>query len=164
MTTPYLFRHPDSGIYYFRIAIPKALRTRLKQREWKKSLKTRDPREAQRTARRVTVQVDYLFSEFNKRAFRPTGYYMPRNQDDMARFDLTILAKVKNTKADQKTTRLYNEKGLYLRHRTCCSRPFRRPAWRPTPDQGTAFCSDNRPGSGRKDSQAAGWLIQFQSR
>jgi len=119
MTTPYLFRHPDSGIYYFRIAIPKALRTRLKQREWKKSLKTRDPREAQRTARRVTVQVDYLFSEFNKRAFRPTGYYMPRNQDDMARFDLTILAKVKNTKADQKTTPLYNEKGLYLRHRTC---------------------------------------------
>ena len=96
MTTPYLFRHPDSGIYYFRIAIPKALKARLKQREWKKSLKTRDPREAQRTARRVTVQVESLFSELNKRAIRPTGYYMPRNQDDMPRFDLTILGLKKH--------------------------------------------------------------------
>jgi len=91
MMTPYLFMHPDSGIYYFRIAIPKALKVRLNQREWKKSLKTRDPVEAKRTARLVTVQVEYLFNELNKRVHRPTGYYMPRNPDDMTRFDLTIL-------------------------------------------------------------------------
>ena len=96
MTTPHLFKHPNSGIYYFRIAIPKALRKRLKQREWKKSLKTREPREAQRTARRVTVQVEYLFSELNKHAIRPTGYYMPRNQDDMAGFDLFIARLMKH--------------------------------------------------------------------
>ena len=59
----YLQRHPQSGIYYFRIAIPKPLAAQLKQREWKKSLRTRDPQAAKRTARLLSLQAEYLFDQ-----------------------------------------------------------------------------------------------------
>ena len=73
--TQHLHKHPVSGIYYFRIAIPKALKQKVKQREWKKSLKTRDPIEAKRTARLVTLQVEYLFNEIAQ------GNRMPKKPD-----------------------------------------------------------------------------------
>ena len=38
--------HPESGIYYLRRKVPDELRSALGRREYKKSLKTRDPAEA----------------------------------------------------------------------------------------------------------------------
>lgn len=55
LTTAYLQRHP-SGIYYFRIAIPQTLKSLIKQRELKQSLRTRDPVIAQRTAQVLALE------------------------------------------------------------------------------------------------------------
>ncbi len=73
----YLHQHP-SGIYYFRIAIPQALKAVLKQREWKKSLRTRDPEQAKRSARVLALQVDYLLRklEGDCMAKKPIGFYL----------------------------------------------------------------------------------------
>ena len=60
-STAYLQRHP-SGIYYFRIAIPQALKSLLSQRELKTSLRTRDPVIAQRTAQVLALEAEHLFN------------------------------------------------------------------------------------------------------
>jgi hypothetical protein len=62
----YLQRHPHSGIFYFRIAIPKTLVPQLNQREWKRSLRTRDPQVAKRTARLLSLQAEYVFAQLER--------------------------------------------------------------------------------------------------
>ena len=62
----YLQRHPGSGIYYFRIAIPKSVASQLKQREWKRSLRTRDPQVAKRTARLLSLQAEFVFAQLER--------------------------------------------------------------------------------------------------
>ncbi len=47
-----LFKHPKTGIYYFRKAIPEKLRAAAGKREWKVSLGTRDSKEALQAVRR----------------------------------------------------------------------------------------------------------------
>lgn len=52
------WKHPDTGIYYFRKAVPLDLRPRLKKREEKRSLGTRDPDEARSLHMGVAAEVD----------------------------------------------------------------------------------------------------------
>ena len=61
LNTAYRQRHP-SGIYYFRIAIPQGLKSLLRQRELKQSLRTRDPVIAQRTAQVLALEAEHLFN------------------------------------------------------------------------------------------------------
>src|SRR5882724_6229516 len=57
----YLWRHPSSGIYWFRRGVPAELRQTIGKREVKKSLTTTDVREAKRRGMEVAAEVDRLF-------------------------------------------------------------------------------------------------------
>ena len=58
----YLQRHPKTGVYRFRRAVPPELRKVLNKTEIKKSLGTKDVREAKRLAMEMAAEVDRLFS------------------------------------------------------------------------------------------------------
>jgi integrase len=57
----YLWRHPDSGIYWFRRGVPVELRPGIGKREIKKSLGTTSLPEAKRRGMEVAAEVDRLF-------------------------------------------------------------------------------------------------------
>lgn len=52
------FRHPETGIYWFRKRVPDALRPVVGKREHKESLRTRDPTEAKEVHARVAAEVE----------------------------------------------------------------------------------------------------------
>ena len=52
------FKHPRSGVYYFRKAVPEELRPILKRVEVLRSLGTKDPAEARRLHAEVAAQVE----------------------------------------------------------------------------------------------------------
>jgi hypothetical protein len=54
----YLFRHPKTSVYYFRRAVPEELRDVIGRREWKKSLGTKDVREAKRLAHEAALECE----------------------------------------------------------------------------------------------------------
>ena len=55
---PQPFKHPKTGVYYFRKVIPVALRETIGKSEWRESLKTKDIREAKRFYPEVALKVD----------------------------------------------------------------------------------------------------------
>lgn len=55
---PQPFKHPKTGVYYFRKVIPVALRETIGKSEWRESLKTKDIREAKRLYPEVALKVD----------------------------------------------------------------------------------------------------------
>jgi integrase len=57
----YLWRHPTSGVYYFRRAVPDALRLALGKTIVKKSLATKNVTEAKRRAHPLAIQTDAEF-------------------------------------------------------------------------------------------------------
>ena len=59
---PHLFKHPKSGMFYFRRVVPPDLRERLGQREIRISLHTKDRSEAKRLLPETEVAVDAKFS------------------------------------------------------------------------------------------------------
>lgn len=52
------WKHPKSGVYWFRKAVPEDLRDLVGKREEKRSLQTRDPHEAKREHAKVLVEVE----------------------------------------------------------------------------------------------------------
>lgn len=54
--------HPQTGVFYFRKAVPEKLRPLLKKREEKVSLRTRDPELAKRLHARKSVEIDDLWA------------------------------------------------------------------------------------------------------
>lgn len=56
-----LQRHPKTQIYRYRRVVPRELRQVVGRREILRSLKTRDPAEAKRLAKKVGVEVDEMF-------------------------------------------------------------------------------------------------------
>lgn len=63
----YLQKHP-SGIFYFRMAIPDAFKPILQRREWKVSLKTRDPKQAKQAARFLALHAESLLRQLDVNA------------------------------------------------------------------------------------------------
>jgi hypothetical protein len=63
----HLQRHPSSGIFYFRIAIPAHLRDTLGKREIKKTLGTGLRAEAILKAQRLYLETQNLFQRMEKR-------------------------------------------------------------------------------------------------
>ena len=59
-----LFKHPKTGIYHFRKAIPEKLRATAGKREWKVSLGTRDSKEALQALRRENVTFVRMISQW----------------------------------------------------------------------------------------------------
>lgn len=52
------WKHPKTGVYYFRRAVPEDLRAILGKREEKRSLGTKDPREAKRLHGEIALEVE----------------------------------------------------------------------------------------------------------
>jgi integrase len=61
------FKHPDTGVYYFRRTVPDDLRAMVGKREEKVSLRTKDPDEARRLHAVEAVRVDKEWSAVRKR-------------------------------------------------------------------------------------------------
>lgn len=59
----YLRRHPRTGIYWFRRAIPPSLRPSIGRCEIVRSLKTRDHREARRLALMQALEVEDMLAQ-----------------------------------------------------------------------------------------------------
>lgn len=59
----YLRQHPRTGIWWFRRAVPPALRPHLAKCEIVYSLKTQDSREARRLAMIRAIEVEALFAQ-----------------------------------------------------------------------------------------------------
>lgn len=57
------FRHPDSGIYYFRRAVPEDLRPIVGKVEIRRSLKTRDHRKAKAAFAAAYAESEQLFQQ-----------------------------------------------------------------------------------------------------
>ena len=66
----YLWRHPKSGVYYFRRAVPDDLRTVIGKTMVKRSLRTKDVAEAKRRAHPIAIQTEREFQ--NARETRST--------------------------------------------------------------------------------------------
>lgn len=75
----HLQRHPSSGIFYFRIAIPTRLRDTLGKREIKKSLGTGVRAEAIVEAQRLYVKTHDLFRRTEKRMAPQKSKSSPAN-------------------------------------------------------------------------------------
>jgi len=60
VATPY--KHPDSGIYYFRRAVPEALHLRLNKSIIKVTLGTRNPNEALQLFATRQIECEELFN------------------------------------------------------------------------------------------------------
>lgn len=52
------FKHPQTGAYWFRRAVPKDLRTVVGKREYLRSLRTKDPSQARTPHANVAAEVD----------------------------------------------------------------------------------------------------------
>lgn len=62
------FKHPKTGVYWFRKAVPKELQAALGKREHLRSLRTKDPTEARTLHAKVPAEV-----EKHWKALRPAG-------------------------------------------------------------------------------------------
>ncbi|MGH7079248.1 MAG: DUF6538 domain-containing protein [Acetobacteraceae bacterium] len=60
---PRPFRHPKTGVYWARKAVPAALRPAVGKRELTQTLRTKDPREARSGAHDVYPHFDAILSE-----------------------------------------------------------------------------------------------------
>ena len=69
----YLHRHPDSGIFYFRLTIPPHLRHTIGKREIKKSLETGLRADAIPKAHQCYVEAHKLFQRAEKRMSKPNA-------------------------------------------------------------------------------------------
>jgi hypothetical protein len=52
------WKHPDSGVYWFRKAVPVELRVLVGKREEKRSLQTKDPAEARRLHATIAAEIE----------------------------------------------------------------------------------------------------------
>jgi len=73
-----LFRHPKTGVYYYRRGVPKALRGAIGKREILRSLGTKDCETAKRLAKPVGIWADALFTSALTRSEPPTMALPPR--------------------------------------------------------------------------------------
>ena len=78
----YLWRHPRSGVYYFRRAVPDDLRRVIGKTMIKKSLGTKDVTAAKRKVPPLTIQADAQFA-----AARERGHALPRTELSVAEID-----------------------------------------------------------------------------
>ena len=67
----YLWRHPNSGVYYFRRAVPDDLRTIIGKTMVKQSLGTKDVAEAKRRAHSIAIQTEREFQNARERRSTP---------------------------------------------------------------------------------------------
>lgn len=67
------FRHPDSGIYYLRRVVPEGLRTQIGKVEIRRSLRTRDHRQAKAAFAIAYAESERLFSEARYQSAPPTS-------------------------------------------------------------------------------------------
>ena len=79
---PFLFRHPASGLLYFRLSVPPQYRAALGKTELKRSLRTYDKRIAVTIAARLYLEAQQLFSELDQ------GETMKRHNADIQRITI----------------------------------------------------------------------------
>ncbi len=65
------WKHPSSGVYYYRKAVPEDLRATLGAWERKQSLRTKDPAEARRKHSEVAAKVEQEWSDLRRRLTAP---------------------------------------------------------------------------------------------
>lgn len=58
LSMPQPYKHPKTGVYWYRKVVPKPLRATIGKREIKRSLKTKDPTEAKRVHVEVAAEVE----------------------------------------------------------------------------------------------------------
>jgi hypothetical protein len=78
----YLWRHPSSGVYYFRRAIPDDLRTILGKTMVKKSLGTKDGAVAKRQIHPLAIQTDAEFEAARRRRDAPLRAELSQTEID----------------------------------------------------------------------------------
>ena len=83
----YLLRHPKTGVYYFRRAVPDELRSIIGKTAIKKSLGTKDVAEAKRRAHRHAAQVEAEFVKARTMLGAPT-------QSDLGAAEIERLAAI----------------------------------------------------------------------
>ncbi len=66
MTSPW--KHPQTGVYYLRKGVPKALRSVVGKGEIKQSLKTKDPKEAKRILIKELPKIEALFDRVRSKS------------------------------------------------------------------------------------------------
>ncbi|SDR08945.1 hypothetical protein SAMN05519103_00696 [Rhizobiales bacterium GAS113] len=88
------FKHPETGVYYFRKAVPDHLREALGKREEKRSLRTKEPAEARRKFAAVASEVERQCATLRSDAVSLThkeayalagrwyGWFVSRFEDD----------------------------------------------------------------------------------
>ena len=113
MATPW--KHPESGIYYFRRAVPKELCKKMKKTEVKSSLRTREPSEAKRLFSIKQKECEDLFESVrtglvitHKKSLELAGSWLRRvlNNDDILR-NVNNLELVIDTNPDTKDLHSY---------------------------------------------------------
>jgi integrase len=113
MATPW--KHPDSGIYYFRRAIPNELRKKIGKTVIKESLGTREPNEARRLFLDKQTECENLFESARngfvitqKKATELAGIWLRRklNEDESQR-DLDNPELIFDTNSDTKDLHSY---------------------------------------------------------
>lgn len=89
--TAYLRRHPRTGIYWFRRAVPVALRAVVGRCEIVRSLKTRDRREARRLALVHAVEAENILAQAQGRStLLPTSSSPPAARDLAALIEAAV--------------------------------------------------------------------------
>lgn len=94
---PFLFRHPASGLLYFRLSVPERYRAAIGRVEFKRSLKTYDKRAAVPVAMRLYAEVMQLFSELDQ------GETMKRHNADMQKIRIGEITTSNGTTAKNVT-------------------------------------------------------------
>jgi integrase len=113
MATPW--KHPDSGIYYFRRAIPNELRKKIGKTVIKESLGTREPNEARRLFLDKQTECENLFESARngfvitqKKATELAGIWLRRKlNEDEAQRDLDNPELIFDTNSDTKDLHSY---------------------------------------------------------
>lgn len=72
------FKHPRTGVYYFRKAVPHDLRAAVGKWEEKRTLGTKDPAEACRRHREIAAAVEQEWSALRSPPMTPTSHVEPK--------------------------------------------------------------------------------------
>src|SRR4051794_38875330 len=68
-----LLKHPRTGVYWYRKAVPEPLRRVIGKREVQKTLKTKDPAAAKTLAVKVAQEVDDMLARARRGEWPPVG-------------------------------------------------------------------------------------------
>src|SRR5215472_8686094 len=101
----YLWRHPKSGVYYFRRAVPDELRHAIGKTMVKKSLGTKDVRIAKTRAHPIAMQTDTEFVAAKKNLDAP-----PRSELSQHEIEHLAAAHLHHQLAADEERRLHGQK------------------------------------------------------